>query len=85
VAWARAVGEGPTRGQNRGCSYLAVTGGARRGTSSARSRRMLPHGGARRGASSAHLARRPQLRRFAPASWPAGDGIGQWEERGGRR
>jgi hypothetical protein len=27
VAWARAVGEGPTRGQNQGCSCLAGTGG----------------------------------------------------------
>jgi hypothetical protein len=27
VAWARAAGKGPTRGQNRGCSCLAGAGG----------------------------------------------------------
>jgi hypothetical protein len=40
VAWARAAGEGETKGQNRGCSHVAGAGGARRGTSSACGRGM---------------------------------------------
>jgi hypothetical protein len=51
ATWARAAGECVTRGQNRGRSCLAVTGEARRVTSSARGRKMLPRGGFRRGRS----------------------------------
>jgi hypothetical protein len=49
AAWARAVGEGPTRGQNRGRSCLAGTGRARHGASSASGRRKPPRGGSLRG------------------------------------
>jgi hypothetical protein len=51
VAWARAAGEGVTKGQNRGSGCLAVTGEAHRGTSSARGRKMPPRGGFLRGTS----------------------------------
>jgi hypothetical protein len=51
AAWARAAGEGTTRGQNWGRGCLVVTSGARRGTSSARGRRMPLRGGFLRGKS----------------------------------
>jgi hypothetical protein len=57
VAWARAVGEGPTRGQNRGCSCLAGASGGSRSASSARSRRKSLRGGFLRGKSKTLWAR----------------------------
>jgi hypothetical protein len=51
AAWAQTAGEGPTRGQNRGRSYLASASGARRGASSAHGRRKSPRGGFPRGRS----------------------------------
>jgi hypothetical protein len=49
VAWARAAGDGETRGQNRGRGCLIVTGGARRGASNARGRRISTRGDFLRG------------------------------------
>jgi hypothetical protein len=73
VAWARAAGGGATRGFK--------TGGA--GALLSPARKMPSRGES--GILRAHMAGRARLRRGAPASWPAGDGIGQREERGGRR
>jgi hypothetical protein len=79
--WARAAGEGMTRGQNRGHGCLAVTSKARRGASSARDRKMLPAwrfpegesgiiwaSGGSSGCWRVHMAGRAQLSRGAPAS-----------------
>jgi hypothetical protein len=94
VAWAQATGEGSTRGKIRGAAAsLAPAGFAVAPTAEESRTWRLPRGkseilwacGRFLGCWQAHLAGRPQLRRVAPASWPAGDGIWQWEERGGRR
>jgi hypothetical protein len=98
MAASWAARKGATRGQNRRCGCLAITGGARRGASSTRGRRMPPRGGFLRGKNEilwasggfsrcwqVHMNGQPRLNHGVPASWPAGDGIGQREERGGRR
>jgi hypothetical protein len=51
AAWARAVGEGKTRGKTGGAVALLVPAGAHRGASSARSTGMPPRGGFLRGSA----------------------------------
>jgi hypothetical protein len=93
VAWARAAGEGETRGKN-GRSFLAGAGGARRGASSARGRGKSSREGFLRGVArdlvgprktsdtrASPLGQAALAAPGAPASWPAGDGTGAWGRR----